>query len=231
MAQWGRRTFLASVGAAGLGALSSMPAFGAESRSVVEIAMASTIAEALMHEHAVVHRLLGIYNELADWLESGREVPAGALINAGALVDQFVESYHEVYEEDYLYKPFVQAGRHRELVVTLVKQHALGRRLAERTIFLAGKEPPAQESQTELAALCRAYARMYYAHAAWEDTALLPALDDLADSEQYIQMHTALIDLRRERLGETRLDGLLEQVQQIEVSLGIGTLDAFSPAL
>ncbi|MFO8007288.1 MAG: hypothetical protein R6V05_06075, partial [Candidatus Brocadiia bacterium] len=150
-----RRDFLTRAGAVGLGlAAAALPARRAAAQ---EGYRRISPTEELMRHHGVVHRLMAVYDECARRLDAGEELPAGVVINAGAVADEFVESFHEGLEEQFVYPVFMEAGSRQELVATLVRQHAVGQRLTARTIYLAGQS---ESSPEELGRICAAYARM-----------------------------------------------------------------------
>jgi len=227
-----RRGFLATVGLGSLGMAAAPPAAPERTASAgLQGMLISTVGEGLMYEHGLVHRLLSTYAECADRLEAGEEVPLGALLNAGALADEFVENYHEAFEEKFLYAPFGHAGRFTDLVAAMVKQHKVGRQLVKRTIFLAGKDVTSPDVRPKLISICRGYVRMYRAHAARETTDLLPALGLLGGTRLYAQMHAQMMTFRNERLGGIDLAGVRQKLVAIETTLGMADLNSFTAPL
>jgi len=240
MIEYDRRGFLTAVGLGGLALTAPLAAAapmvvqggGAVLGESEQRAMLiSTVGEGLMYEHGFVNRLLSVYAECADRLEAGKEVPPGALLNAGALVDEFVESYHEAFEERNLYPLFARASAMHDLVAVLSKQHGVGRQLVQQTIFLAGKDMKAPDVPPKLITICRSYVRMYREHAARETTDVLPALVELGGDVLMAQMHTRMMSLRKDRLGGLDLAGVREKLTAIEKTLGMDNLDSFTAAV
>lgn len=235
MSECDRRGFLAAVGLGGLGlataSLAAEPARGVPSESEQQALLISTVGEGLMYEHGFVNRLLSVYAECADRLEAGKDVPPGALLNAGALVDEFVESYHEAFEERNIYPLFSRPGPMHDLVTVMSKQHGVGRELVQRTIFLAGKDMKAPDVGPKLITICRSYVRMYREHAARETTDVLPALVQLGGDVLMVQMHTRMMTLRKDRLGGLDLADVREKLTAIEKTLGMDNLDSFTAAV
>ncbi len=218
-----RRDFLTKAGAVGLGlAAAALPARRAAAE---EGYRRITPTEELMRHHGVINRLMGIYEECARRLDAGEELPAGTVINAAAVADEFVESFHEALEEQFVYPVFMEASSHRELVATLVRQHAVGRRLIARTIGMAGRDEPAPE---ELSGICTAYARMYRAHAAHEDTVLMAYLRHLVRPAEFDELGAQFRGFARDTLGPGGVDAALGRVNAIEQELGIAELDHFT---
>jgi hemerythrin-like domain-containing protein len=211
----------------GLGLAASLPAGGQEKAEAT--VPGRTATETLMQEHGVIHRLMTVYQECADRLAAGDGIPPGALINAGALADEFVESYHEEMEERYVYPAFIEAGRMAALVTVMIRQHAVGRDLAGRAVFYAGRSDRGKpETREALIATCRSYARMYRAHAAHEDTVLLPALREVIGPGKFRQLGERFGEFARERMGTCPAVAVLERLVEIERMLGIAELDTFT---
>ena len=228
MSGFGRRKFLASLGLAGMSAAATPLAAGGQESMALRVAVVKTVSEGLMFEHSIIQRLMGIYEECADRLAGGRELPPGVVTNAGVLADEFVENYHEAWEEGHLYAPFRGTGALTDVIRVMTRQHRVGRRLVQRTIFLSGKESGEAAVRDELAELCRAYPRMYRAHAAREDTVLLPNSEVIGGAEMYAALHRAMMAFRRSRLGTLNLNGVLSDVKDLEDQLGIRDLDHYT---
>ncbi len=234
MRECDRRRFLATVGLGGLGLAAGPLGVAAATgsnpdRAQQEMLLLTTVSEGLMYEHGFVNRLMSVYAECADRLAAGKEVPPGALLNAGALVDEFIESYHESFEEKFLYAPFGHSGVMADLVAVMLRQHRIGRELVEQTLFLAGKpDLSAPDVGPKLTRICRAYVRMYREHAARETTDVLPALGRVGGAVLYAQMHGQMMAYRNERLGGLDLAGVREKLTAVEKSLGMANLDTFT---
>ncbi len=228
MTDCGRRDFLLKAGLVGTGTLAATT--GCERRAPGE-AVSVTPAERLMHEHGLVHRLMNAYQACADRLAAGEDFPSGALVNAGALVDEAVEAYHEEMEETFIYPVFGRAGRMRELLDVLVKQHQVGRQLAARTISLGGGGVDEPETREALVAVCRGYSRMYRGHAAYEDTMLFPQLREVLTDSEFRSLADDMQQFERETIGENGLQDALGDLEIIEQDLGIGELDVFTAEL
>ena len=90
-----------------------------------------TAAEDLMREHGVLTRLMVIYDAAAKRLDAGDRAMIDPIRSAAAIAREFVESYHERIEEQYVFPRFERAGRLTELVAVLRQQHDAGRGLTD----------------------------------------------------------------------------------------------------
>src|ERR1043166_7469366 len=61
-------------------------------------------AEDLMREHGVLKRVLLIYREVIDRIDSKRDFPPDVVMSSAKLIRAFVEDYHEKLEKDYLFQ-------------------------------------------------------------------------------------------------------------------------------
>jgi hemerythrin-like domain-containing protein len=62
-----------------------------------------TPTEDLMREHGVRKRVLLAYGEIVRRLETKRDFPPEALVEAAGIIRNFIEDYHEKLEEDFLF--------------------------------------------------------------------------------------------------------------------------------
>jgi hypothetical protein len=80
-------------------------------------------AEDLMREHGVLKRVLLIYREVMNRIESKRDFPPDVVMGSATLIRAFVEDYHEKIEEDYLFPRFKKANKLVDLTDVLLQQH------------------------------------------------------------------------------------------------------------
>jgi hemerythrin-like domain-containing protein len=86
-----------------------------------------SLAEDLMREHGVLKRVLLIYREVMNRIDSKRDFPPNVVFSSAKLIRAFVEDYHEKLEEDYLFPRFRKASKLVDLVDVLNQQHQKGR--------------------------------------------------------------------------------------------------------
>ncbi len=216
------KTCLASAGSALLLGGFSATAVAAEEDEI-------SAAEDTMREHAVLGRILIAYDETANSIEDGEPVPADAIADAAELVDEFIIVYHEAKEEDDIFPRLRAAGRHVELVDELERQHHLSRVLTDR-ILRNARMPVTPPKSRALVRDMRRYARMYRAHAAYEDTVVLPALQEIMTAEEYAALGEAFEEHEHELFGEDPFGSILRRVEQIERSLGVHGVARFARA-
>src|ERR1035441_4151530 len=86
-----------------------------------------SLAEDLMREHGVLKRVLLIYREVMNRIDSKRDFPPNVVFSSAHMIRAFVEDYHEKLEEDYLFPRFRKASKLVDLVDVLNQQHQKGR--------------------------------------------------------------------------------------------------------
>lgn len=187
-----------------------------------------TPPEDLMREHAVLHRLLLIYERaLAAGAKPG-DWPMSQLADAVQLVRTFIEDYHEKSEEDYIFPRFEKAGKLADLTAILRKQHAAGRLVTDAVVRQMGKGPSPTDPQG-LATNLRLFIRMYRPHAARESTILFPQLGTVVTPKEYEEMGDRFEEIEHQKFGKAGFEGVVQKVGEIEKSLGIYDLNEFTP--
>jgi len=189
-----------------------------------------TPPEDLMREHAVLERLLLIYekalssgNRPADW-------PMPQLADALRLVRTFIEDYHEKLEEDYIFPRFEKAGRLTDLTAVLRQQHEAGRRVTDAVVRQLGQASSMPDTQP-LANNLRLFIRMYRPHAARESTVLFPLIASVVTPKDYDEMGEKFEEIEHQKFGKAGFEGVVQKVAELEKSLGIYDLAAFTPKL
>lgn len=219
----GSGLFLAGCGVGGAG--SGESAGGEHAEEV-------TPAEDLMREHGVLKRVLMIYEEAQRRLVGGRDLSPQAVADAARLIREFIENYHEVLEEKYVFPRLARAGVHIDLVKVLMAQHQAGRRLTDVMLQLATPEAMKdEEDRRELAGILGRYVRMYSPHEAREDTVLFPALRRIVSDNEYDAMGEDFERRERELIGQDGFARMVERVANIEQLLGIYDLAQFTPSV
>lgn len=225
----GRRAFLA--GGAAFAAASVVPAFvhageAAEGSDAEEISP----AEDLMREHAVLSRILLIYDAAREGLLGGAQFPADVIAGSAQIVKKFIEDYHEKLEEDYVFPRFKKAGVLEDLVSILAKQHDAGRKLTEGISSRATQT--ALENPDELKTLVedlRLFTRMYRPHKARESTVLFPAMRRIISPKEYGEMGDEFEKQETDKFGERGFFGVVDEVAALEQRVGLLDLGQFTP--
>jgi hemerythrin-like domain-containing protein len=204
-------------GAAGRGAGAASPKGEAEEEAEV------TPGEDLMQEHAVLERVLLVYDEASRRIEDKTPFDPALLTSAAGIIRRFVEDYHEKQEEEFVFPRLQKAGREVELVGILLHQHQRGRQLTDDIVrrVQAGVTP-------ELVPLLRSFVRMYRPHAAREGSVLFPAFREVVGREGYEDLGEQFEDREHQLFGAHGFEDTVAEVARIETALGIADLAQFT---
>ena len=142
-------------------------------------------AEDLMREHGVLKRILLIYREVMNRIDSKRDFPPDVVMSSAKLIRSFVEDYHEKLKEDYLFPRFKRANKLVDLVNVLYTQHQKGRALTDSTMQLATAAAKDSGQRAKLRHALYQFVRMYEPHEAREDTVLFPAFRRIVSKNEY----------------------------------------------
>jgi hemerythrin-like domain-containing protein len=234
-----RRRFFASLGGAGaavagfgLGTLvKPRPARPAQPPAPdVFIEGEATPLEDLMQEHAVLERVLLVYEEASRRLVAGRELAPELLARAGGIIRRYIEDHHERDEEQHVFPRLERVGVAVELIHTLRAQHDAGRRLTSEVIgrsTAAGLRDAGERAK--LVAAMQRFLRMYRPHAARENTVLFPAFRKAVSRPEYERLRDTLERSERAAFGGNPFETFLAEVGTLERALGIDELAAFTP--
>ncbi len=199
-------------------------------RLYVKNTLAVTAVEDLMREHGVLYRLLLIYEEIASRLTAGKEFAPSALADTADLIRRVVEDYHEKLEEDFVFPHAEKVSELYEIVKVLRAQHQAGRNLTDTIMRLVSQPPPQDpQNQKKLAEYIRLFIRMYRPHAAREDTIIFPAFHDTVTADEYLQLGQQFEAREDQLFGENGFGKIVDQVANLEISLGIYDLTKFTP--
>jgi hemerythrin-like domain-containing protein len=189
--------------------------------------------EDLMREHGVLRRILVIYREMASRLAAGRDdlEDGRQLWMAADLFRRFGEAYHEqLLEEQHIFPQVMKAGgKAAEFVPTLLAQHARGREItayiqANTKDSVAG----ASANAAALSAALSAFARMYEAHTAFEDTVVFQAWRSSLSAKQLDEVGDQFEDIEKRTFKGDGFDMAVSEVAAIEHGLGLGDLARYT---
>jgi hemerythrin-like domain-containing protein len=189
-----------------------------------------TPPEDLMREHAVLERLLLIYERALAGGDQPANWPMAQLADAVRLVRTFIEDYHEKLEEDYIFPRFEKAGRLTDLTAVLLKQHQAGRQVTDAVVRQMGQAGGTPDLPA-LANSLRGFIRMYRPHAARESTVLFPQLAAVVKPNEYDAMADQFEEIEHQKFGKAGFGGVVQKVAELEKSLGIYELASFTPKL
>lgn len=232
MSDRSRREFLASTVPASL-ALGAAPIAASKASARRPIGDAGVgPPEDLMREHAVLNRILLIYEEGIRRIHGHRDLPPQTVGSAAGIIRRFLEDYHEKLEEEYLFPRFEKAGKLVELVVVLRTQHQAGRDItAEVQRLTSASEWRQDANRLRVAERLEAFLRMYRPHEAREGSVLFPAFRDLVTRTEFERFGETFEAGETKALGERGFERTVEEVAQIERALGIYDLSQFTPRL
>ena len=190
----------------------------------------ATPLEDLMQEHAVLERVLLVYEEASRRLVAGGELAPELLATAGGMIRHYIEDHHERDEEQHVFPRLERVGVTVELIHTLRAQHDAGRRLTSEVIgrsTAAGLRDPGERAKLVVA--MRRFISMYRPHAARENTVLFPAFRKALSQPEYERLRETLERSERAAFGSTPFETFLAEVDTLERALGIDELAAFTP--
>ncbi len=180
--------------------------------------------EALMRQHALLDRLLLIYEELLQRAGSGK-FPQKALKETTDIFSRYIQDYHERLEQKYLFPRFRDANKQVEMVETLHAQHRFGRILVTRISDLQARSP----GSPLLAGLIRDLVRIYRVHKSWEDSVLFPEFSALLSRDEYLKMGEVFRTEGERLFGDDGFDMVLKKIEAIEKSLNMPDLKGLAP--
>jgi hemerythrin-like domain-containing protein len=187
-------------------------------------------AEDLMREHGVLKRVLLIYREVMNRIDSKRDFPPDVVMSSAKLIRSFVEDYHEKLEEDYLFPRFRKANKLVDLVEVLNLQHQKGRVLTDRTMQLSPGIKDAGQRAKLRDALYQ-FVRMYEPHEAREDTVLFPAFRTIVSKNEYGALGEEFEKKENQLFQGDGFEKNVDAVARLEKELGVYDLAQFTPAV
>jgi hemerythrin-like domain-containing protein len=191
-----------------------------------------SLAEDLMREHGVLKRVLLIYREVMNRIDSKRDFPPEVVISSAKLIRVFVEDYHEKLEEDYLFPRFRKANKLVDLVEVLNQQHQKGRVLTDRTMQLASPSVLKDASQrANLRNMLYQFVRMYEPHEAREDTILFPAFRKIVSKHEYDALGEQFEKKEDQIFHGDGFEKNVDAVAKLEKQIGIYELAQFTPTV
>ncbi len=230
----GRRAFIRTgilLGGAMVGGTSILHAGPRLLKLQTEAAEGVSPAEDLMREHGILKRVLLVYDEIVNRLATQKkEVPPATLAAAAEIIRTFIENYHEKLEEEYLFPRFEKAGKLVDLVSVLRTQHLRGRVLTDMILKDATlKVIHGRNGSRRISRHLFQFIRMYGPHEAREDTVLFPAFRTIVSSNEYDSLGEDFEKKEHELFGEDGFERYVNQVAELEKSLGIYDLSLFTP--
>jgi hemerythrin-like domain-containing protein len=173
-----------------------------------------------------------IYDNCMSKMARNEEFRVDVIKNSASIIRSFIEDYHEMLEEKFIFPRFVNANIRVDLVQTLYIQHHAGRVLTDQILNLAVagtlKSP---EDTSKLNTLLDTFNRMYRPHEAREDSVLFPEIRKIVSQNEYASMGEDFEKQEHKLFGSEGFEGIVDKVATIEKQLGIYDISAFTPAV
>lgn len=186
--------------------------------------------ELLMRDHGLLKRLLLIYGECIRRINLGTELSPDVIADSAKIVRSFIEDYHVMLEENYIFPKFRKAKKLVELVDVLTEQHKAGRGLTDMILSLANAGTlKSQKDRQKLTESLYTFIRMYSPHEAREDTVLFPALSTIVTPDEYNALGEFFVSRELEQFLGVGIEEIVDKVAAVEKTLGIYNLSQFTP--
>ena len=184
--------------------------------------------EHLMRGHAILARVLLIYEGGMRRMGQGEDIDPAVFSQAAEIARGFIHDHQEKMEEELVFTRFKTGGRMVELVGVLANQHAAGRKLTER-ILAAAPQARNREPREAMGKDVQALIAMYRPHMAREATDLFPALRQLVTADEYAAMADEMDKRERQAFGADGFEKTVKKVAEVEKVIGIEDIDVFTP--
>jgi hemerythrin-like domain-containing protein len=202
------------------------PAFARDAKKKTEDTISPP--EDLMREHAVLDRLMLVYEHGMRRLGQGEDIDPAVFVQSATIVRDFIHNYHEKSEEELVFPRFKTAGRMVELVAVLVNQHGAGRKLTER-ILAGAPQARSRDPREAMGRDIQAFIAMYRPHGAREETDVFPTLRQLVTGDEYDGIAEDLEKRERQAFGADGFEKIAKKVAEVETVIGVHDLDVFTP--
>lgn len=189
---------------------------------------ASPAPEQLMRGHAILARVLLVYENGLRRAGQGEDIDPAVFARAAEIAKRFIHEHQEKVEEELVFAQFKKAGRMVELVGVLTSQHAAGARLTDRILAAAPQarnKEPRETMSRDVQALCA----MYRPHMAREATDVFPTLRHLVTEDEYAEIADEMMKRERQAVGADGFEKTAKQVAEVEGVLGIKDIGVFTP--
>jgi hypothetical protein len=184
--------------------------------------------EQLMRGHAILARVLLIYEGGMRRMGQGEDIGPVVYSQAAEVTKAFIHDHQEKMEEELVFTRFKTGGRMVELVGVLANQHQAGRKLTER-ILAAAPQARNREPREAMGRDIQALIAMYRPHMAREATDLFPALRHLVTADEYTDMADEMEKRERHAFGADGFEKTAKKVAEIETVIGLHDLAVFTP--
>lgn len=184
--------------------------------------------EHLMRGHAILARVLLVYEAGLRRAGQGEDIDPAVFARAAEIARRFVHGHLEKMEEELVFARFREAGRMVELIGVLAGQHAAGARLTER-ILAAAPQARSREPREAMGRDVQALIAMYRPHMAREATDVFPTLRHLVTADEYGEIGEEMLKRERQAIGSDGFEKTAKQIAEVEQVIGIRDIGVFTP--
>jgi hemerythrin-like domain-containing protein len=225
-----KRRGLLGLGMAGGLILAAPTATGVFARETKKPGADEAVAppEQLMRGHAILARVLLIYENGLRRAGQGEDIDPAVFTRAAEITKRFIHDHQEKVEEELVFARFKKAGRMVEIVGVLTSQHAAGAKLTEKILAAAPQarnKDPREAMSKDVQALCA----MYRPHMAREATDVFPTLRHLVTADEYAEIADEMMKRERQVIGADGFEKVAKQVAEVEKVIGLEDIGVFTP--
>jgi hypothetical protein len=184
--------------------------------------------EYLMRGHALLARVLLIYDAGLRRLGQGEDIDPAVFTRAAGITKRFIHDHQEKLEEELVFAQFKKAGRMVELTGVLSSQHAAGAKLTDK-IIAAAPQARSREPREAMGRDVQVLIAMYRPHMAREATDVFPTLRHLVTAEEYAEIGDEMAKRERQKIGADGFEKTAKQVAEVEQVIGIEDIAVFTP--
>jgi hemerythrin-like domain-containing protein len=188
-----------------------------------------TPPEFLMREHAILERILVIYENGAQHL-SNETFSTKVLLSAADLIREVIEDHHMRLEEEQVFARFQQRNKQMNLVQTLLSQHRAARDVTD-TIRSHANDKSLRDNTRRgmLISALQSYVRMSRPHDAHEGSSLFPQFAEIMSPREYDAVTEEFERAERHKFGTDGYERILAQIAQLETQVNLADLSQFTP--
>ena len=176
------------------------------------------LTEDLMKEHALVTRILIIYDKCVEILSESPILSTISIVKQTAqIVRNFVENYHEYIEETYIFPLFSNDKKYDILIKELIHQHTISREITSSIIT----DIENIENIKNVIDNIKKFNKIYVAHINVEDLSLIKNVRSHISEDEFIKLSKKFDEIEDEKLGKHGFKKILKELILIEHKLGI----------
>ncbi len=165
------------------------------------------VTEDLMNEHGILNRVLIIFDHFLTIPD--KESHTDKIISCTKIIKEFIEEFHEIMEETYIFPHF--KGKWRPLIELLIQQHRESREITRDILKQANDHDINALTET-----IQIFIKMYRRHSAREDTIIFRKIRKFITPEEFAKISKIMDEEEDKKFGEHAYDKILAKVIMIE---------------